>query len=364
LFLFYYKKGKEIGGIHMLLKIKLDESSPHKKKLKKNHFEISKITYKSLGLVENALEEFLQENIDVLTQEEDYELKIIGKQVRNNANKRTDLVGIDSNGNVVVIEIKRDEDDMKVRRDNFESQAIRYAASFAKINSVEEIVEKVYANYLIKCENVKEDEAVEVGITQIVDFLERHGTFQNFNADQRILLVASSFDPSVLSASAWLLTKGLDITCFEIAPQLIEGESENDYLLEIKKLLPLGSDDDYFSEIITNDNKRPTTRKQSNGTRKSFPKLIHMIEVGLVSEGDEIYYKNKEIESKATIYGGNNIEYNVKIISLNAWSKQFVASGKVNGYDYAIVKDKDKSLSEIRAEGYDLFEGMGFDPIT
>ncbi|MCM2535195.1 hypothetical protein NDK43_26145 [Neobacillus pocheonensis] len=347
----------------MLIKVKIDESSLNQKKLKKNTYEISKITYKSIGLVENALEEFLQDNIDVLTQEEDYELNIIGKQVRNNSNKRTDLVGIDSNGNVVVIEIKRDEEDMKTRRDNFESQAIRYAASFAKINSVEEIVEKVYANYLVQHENVKDEVAVEIGINNIMNFLEKHGTFHNFNADQRIILIASSFDPSVLSASAWLLTKGLDISCFEIAPQLIEGENGNDYLLEIKKLLPLGSEDDYFSEIITNENKRPTTRKQSNWTRKTFPKLTNIIEVGLVSEGEDIYFKNKETESSATIYSGNDVEFNGKIISLNAWAKQFAPSGKVNAYDYTIVKEKHKTLSEIRAEGYKLFEGMGFDSI-
>ncbi|MDN3015791.1 hypothetical protein PH210_06170 [Paenibacillus sp. BSR1-1] len=191
----------------MLVKIQLDGTLPNKKRMKKNTHEISRITYRSLGLVESALEEFLQEHIEVLTQQEDYELKIIGKQVRNNANKRTDLVGIDSNGNIVVIEIKRDEEDMRARKDNFESQAIRYAASFAKINSVEEIVEKVYSDYLVQHEGVQREEAVEAGIANILAFLNEHEAFDDFNADQRIILVASRFDPSVLSASAWLLTK-------------------------------------------------------------------------------------------------------------------------------------------------------------
>ncbi|MEH7415032.1 hypothetical protein V7266_07070 [Neobacillus drentensis] len=272
-------------------------------------------------------------------------------------------VGIDSNGNVVVIEIKRDEEDMKTRKDNFESQAIRYAASFAKINSVEEIVNKVYADYLIQNENIKAENAVEVGIAKILAFLHEHEAFDNFNADQRIILVASSFDPSVLSASAWLLTKGLDISCFEIAPQLIESENGDEYLLEIKKLLPLGTDEDYFSEILTNENKRPTARRNSSWTRKRFPKLINMLEVGLVSEGDEIFFKNKESESLARIHSGNNVEFNGKIITLNVWAKQFPQSGKVNAYEYGVVKEKNKTLAEIRAEGYELFEGMGFDPI-
>ncbi|MFF2291130.1 hypothetical protein [Peribacillus butanolivorans] len=346
----------------MLIQIKVEENASSKMKIKKNECEIAKVTYKSLGLVENALEEFLQENIELLTQEEDYELKIIGKQVKNNSNKRTDLVGLDSNGNVVIIEIKRDEDDMKIRRDNFESQAIRYAASFAKINSIEELVEKVHADYLIRYMGVEEEKAVEQGITDIYTFLKVHGTFNDFNADQRIILVASSYEPSVLSASAWLLTKGVDISCFEIAPQLIERETGIEYLLEIKKLLPLGSDDDYFSEIIKSENKRPTTRnRKSGGSRMKFPKLSHMVEVGLVSEGDDCFYRNKEEESRAKIYGGNNVEFNGKIISLNEWASQF--GGKINAYEYCIVKEKNKTLAELREENNELFYGMGFDSI-
>ncbi|MDN3015790.1 hypothetical protein PH210_06165 [Paenibacillus sp. BSR1-1] len=82
-----------------------------------------------------------------------------------------------------------------------------------------------------------------------------------------------------------------------------------------------------------------------------------------MSEGDQIYFRNKEETSLPNIQIGNNVEFNGKIISLNAWAKQFAPSGKVNAYDYAIVKEKNKTLSEIRAEGYKLFEGMGFDPI-
>ncbi|APH04163.1 hypothetical protein [Bacillus weihaiensis] len=346
----------------MLVKIKLEENM-EARKMKKNEYDISKVTYKSLGLIENALEEFLQENIEVLTQEEDYDLMVIGKQVRNNNNKRTDLVALDSNGNVVVIEIKRDEEDMRMRKDNFESQAIRYAASFTKITSVEGLVEKVYADYLVRYEHITRESAIETGISRILQFLTKYDSFDNFNADQRIILVASSFDTNVLSASAWLLSKSVDISCFEIAPQVIEGEGGTEYLLEIKKLLPLGSDEDYFTEIISSEQKRPSARKQSKGTRKTFPKLTHMLEVGIVADGDEIFFKNREDESQAFLHKGNNVEFQGKIISLNAWAKQFAASGKVNAYDYAIVKEQKQTLSELRLKHYDLFDGMGFDPI-
>lgn len=348
----------------MLVKIKLEDEQNQGKKMKKNTHEIAKVTYKSLGLKEHALEEFLQENISILTEDEDYEMMVIGKQVINNTNKRTDLVALDSNGNIVIIEIKRDEEDMKQRKDNFESQAIRYASSFTTISSIEMIVEKVYAKYLARYEHIPEAEAAAVGVKRIEDFLEKNQAINQFNADQRIMLVASSFDPNVLSVSAWLLAKGVDISCVEISPQKIEGDETAEYLLEVKKILPLGSDNDYYTDILSPDKKGKTASRKSGGTRKTFPKLTHMIEAGIVSEGDEIFFRGKEMDSKATIHKENLVEFNGKIISLNTWAKQFPASGKVNAYEYAIVTTQNKTLAEIRAAHYHVFDGMGFDEIN
>ena len=92
-----------------------------------NETEIEERTFKSLGLKELDIEEFLKNHAEEVFEEEN--LFIVGQQVKNTSKGKTDLVAIDENGNIVLIEIKRDLDDIRRRREKFEYQAIRYAAS-------------------------------------------------------------------------------------------------------------------------------------------------------------------------------------------------------------------------------------------
>jgi len=75
---------------------------------------IDPITFSELDMTENDMEEILRTNIDIICNE-DESLLIVGRQVRSAANGRSDLTAIDNNGNIVVIEIKRDKDDIKNR---------------------------------------------------------------------------------------------------------------------------------------------------------------------------------------------------------------------------------------------------------
>ena len=68
-----------------------------------------------------------------------------GQQVKNEKYSRSDLTAIDNDGGIVLIEVKRDRKDIEGRKEAFEFQAIRYAASYATIGSPNELVEKVYA---------------------------------------------------------------------------------------------------------------------------------------------------------------------------------------------------------------------------
>ncbi|WP_218017830.1 hypothetical protein [Alkalicoccus saliphilus] len=52
-----------------------------------------------------------------------------------NSRERSDLTAVDANGNIVLIEIKRDRQDIAQRKEPFEFQAARYAASYATIKT-------------------------------------------------------------------------------------------------------------------------------------------------------------------------------------------------------------------------------------
>ncbi|WP_121609146.1 hypothetical protein [Mesobacillus foraminis] len=331
----------------MLVNVKIKPQN-NKNKMSRSTFDISKVTYKSIGLDENALEEFLQDNIDILTEEEDYELMVIGKQVWNNGHKRMDLVALDSNGNIVVIEVKRDIHDMKIRSDNFESQAIRYASSLAKIQDIESLVVQVYARFLVRHEGIEEEEAFDLGISTIKGFLDHYGSIQTFNQDQRIILVSSSFDINVLSSSAWLLSKGVDITCIEVTPHAIGSEEGREYLLEVKRILPLSSEEDYYTEILTHNNKR-LGGVSKEGKRSNLPSLSEMILAGVVHVGDEIYFKNKDEGTTAILLGNNDVEFNGDVMTLNQWAST-VNYKKANGYYYGMVRRLGRSLSDLRDE--------------
>ena len=70
------------------------------------------VTFSELNLTENDIEEILRNSIDMICDEEESML-IVGKQVRNVMNGRSDLTAVDNNGDIVLIEIKRDLKEIK-----------------------------------------------------------------------------------------------------------------------------------------------------------------------------------------------------------------------------------------------------------
>jgi len=103
----------------------------------------------------------------------------------------------------------------------FESQAIKYAASYAKIKTSDELVDKIFTSYIEKYKNEFELGnliAYEKATRILNDFLEKNNAVKTFNSKQRIILIASSFDNQTLSAVAWLIANNVDIGCFELSP--------------------------------------------------------------------------------------------------------------------------------------------------
>lgn len=103
--------------------------------------KIEAVTFSDLGMLENDIEEILRCSVDMLCDDEDSML-IVGRQVKNDKLGRSDLTAVDNNGNIVLIEIKRDRKDIESRKEAFEFQAIRYAASYATIESPDDLVKK------------------------------------------------------------------------------------------------------------------------------------------------------------------------------------------------------------------------------
>lgn len=306
---------------------------------------IEPVTFSELNMTENDIEEVLRNSIDMICDEEESML-IVGRQVRNEKNGRSDLTAVDNNGDIVLIEIKRDRKDIEYRKEAFEFQAIRYAASYATIDKTDDLVKKVYAPYIEKYRSefeLGELTSFELGIRKLNEFLQVNDAQKNFNEKQRIILVASDFDEQTLSAVAWLNSNNVDMSCYRLTPYKLN----EDIFFYVEKLLPVTNYDDYYVNLM--DKSAVTTvTGDKKITRRSLPKIDLMLEWGVVKEGDIIVAKGREDEGR--LLSNGNVMVNGEEKSMQAWLKEVYGWSSVQTYVFAVHKETGKTLSQIREE--------------
>ncbi|AFZ09398.1 hypothetical protein Osc7112_5140 [Oscillatoria nigro-viridis PCC 7112] len=320
--------------------------------------EIKVRNFKDLNLQERHIEEFLRKNINLLFGD-DQTLLVVGQQVRNASNGISDLTAIDADGNIVLIEIKRDEQDIKARKEPFESQAIRYAASYAKISTPESLVELVYSSYI----DIHKDEYELGDLTpsekarrELNKFLSSNDALKTFNKKQRIILIASSFDEQTLSAVAWLIANGVDAICLKITPVFI-GEQG---FLRIEKLLPPPQLDDFYVGLAGECStiKEEIISTDSGFNRTWLPRMDQLFEWELIKAGDSIEIKYFE-SSEAIIVDPTFVVFNGEEISYNNWGKKVTGWSSISIYEWAVLSSTNRTLHELRKEKMAELEAKG-----
>ncbi len=311
--------------------------------------KIEETTFKELGMKESHVEELLRQNVEMLCDDEDSML-IVGQQVTNESAGRSDLTAIDNEGNVVLIEIKRDKKDIEHRREAFEFQAIRYAASFATLHTVEEFIQEVYAPYVENHKNEFKDcnthTSVEIAQRELSNFFNGNDlSIEDFNKKQRIILVASDFDDQTLSAVAWLNSNSVDISCYQI--QL--NKSNDKVFINMKRVLPVDDYNDYLVNI-TKPASFIQKKKVSKITRKILPKIDTLIEWGIVSAGD-ILIANTPEKNEVILQKDGNVKTETNdILTIQQWLKKITGWSAVETYKFTIDKKTGKTLSKLREE--------------
>ncbi|NLB54696.1 MAG: hypothetical protein GX811_02835 [Lentisphaerae bacterium] len=320
--------------------------------------KIDPITFSELDLREENIEEMLRKNIDMLCDEEE-SLLVVGQQVQNASSGRSDLTAIDNNGNLVLIEIKRDLKDIVARKEAFEFQAIRYAASYGTILSVDHLVHKIYAPYIEKYKDEFDLSiltAHELASRKLIDFLEANEAESTFNQKQRIILVASAFDEQTLSAVAWMNNNGVDISCFKLVPYQLAALEET-ALIGVEKILPVPQVAEFYLNLL---DKRERSSVKSSIKRRVLPKIATMLEWGVVKPGDTIVAKDRENE--AQLQANGNVLVDGVEQSMQAWLKEIFGWSSIQTYVFAVHKETGKTLYEIREEymekGSDLSEEL------
>jgi hypothetical protein len=142
---------------------------------------------------EERIEKWITRDVGVL-QPDNSGLLVIGQQVVTDFGKEIDLLCIDSNGDIVIVELKRDKTPREVT-----SQALDYA-SWVKNLGVDKITD-IAENYLPKGKSFKDsfEDAFGVDFPEVI------------NEDHSINIVASEIDPSTERIIRYLSEKGVNI---------------------------------------------------------------------------------------------------------------------------------------------------------
>ena len=146
---------------------------------------------------ESVLEEWIESNPGGILK--DGLLLIIGRQVETDLSKWIDLLGVDREGNVVVVELKRD----RTPRDVI-AQALAYAAYAARLDVRE--LEGILRKY-------HDDELLSLADHHRKYF--NHAEAVAFNKDQRIVIVGQQVTPEIRQTAWFLGSKGFQVTCVE-----------------------------------------------------------------------------------------------------------------------------------------------------
>ncbi|MEH7384527.1 hypothetical protein V7147_03790 [Bacillus sp. JJ1521] len=311
----------------------------------KEAIPIEPTSFSELQMNEHDVEVLIKNNTNLIA--EDESMLIVGQQVRNSSNGICDLVGLNQNGDLVLIEIKRDRKDMEARKEAFEFQAIRYAAGFATVKDIDDLISKIYAPYLEKSKDTKRDPSLtiaEQANRNIVTFFQDNNiSIEDFNQRQQIILVASDFDEQTKSAVAWLNKNGVEMYCYKLIPYKINDE----LYIESQKILPLDHYEDYYVDLIDKSLTSKIKRKRSS-QRRNLPRIDSMLEWEVVKAGDILKAKNHD--STVVLLSNGNVDVGGVEKSIQQWLREVTGWSSVETYAFTEHVEKGKTLSELRRE--------------
>jgi hypothetical protein len=177
---------------------------------------------------------------------------------------RLDVLGIDSDGRIVVAELKRDR-----APDTVEMQAIKYAAMASRFTE-ESLVEQ-YARFLSRAGTPVDDETAR---QQLLDHA------GELDPDQlrrpRLVLVAGAFPPIVTSTVVWLTEMGLDITLQRVQAYRVFSDQT---VVSVSQLFPVPDVEEFTvspqrAEVKAVEERRRRGREQSTVVRLVASKSI------------------------------------------------------------------------------------------
>lgn len=199
-------------------------------------------SFSDRGLKErDDLQRLLCANISVIADD----LIVVAEEFTewDESRRRIDLLAVDRNGNLVVVELKRDNEGA-----HMELQAIRYAAMVSSMTF--DRVVQVFQRHLDGGGPGQNAEAV---LLEFFGWDEPRE--EEFGRDVRIMLVSAGFSKELTTAVLWLNERDLDIRCVRIKPYLLESQ----IVVDVQQVVPLPEAEEYQVRV----REKATSRRES-----------------------------------------------------------------------------------------------------
>ena len=281
-------------------------------KLTKDGFvKIDATTFIDEGIKETSdIQNALKKQIDVI----DPNILIISEEFAewDGSKKRIDLLGINNNGEIIIIELKRTE-----TGDHMDLQAVRYAAMISILtfsNAVD-----IYKKYLLK---INSDLNAE---DELNDFIGDNKS--NFASDVKIILVSSNFSKELTTSVMWLNDRDLNISCYRFAPYKLDSE----ILIDVQRIIPIPEAESYQIKVKQQKEEKREILQNS----RDYTKYTYNNESGL---------SKRELVLKLWLhYKSNNIE-----VTIDKFQKDFKDLGSKLFVEKEIaVKQQQKCKNNI-----------------
>jgi len=309
----------------------------------------SDLPFREGSALERDLEELIANNVNLIEQDEEETMLVIGRQIRTGTGRVMDLVAIDNTGALTLIEVKRDMHDVRSRVDHAEIQSVRYAASLAALRTTDELVIHLFAPYIRKFVDTSK---VDMGSRtpeewarkKLTDFLNNNQVPSNrVNHTQNIVLIGGSFDEDTKSAAAWMAANELPIRVIEVRPCQVGSE----YCLDVQQVIPVPEYQDFYTDINRQPRSKSLSKSGPVGARRKRLGRADLFEAGYLRRGDEIFV-SLDPEKRATVLDRKYCEFDGEKLTYLQWARQITGWSSVNIFQVMVLVSTGETFGTLR----------------
>ncbi|WP_160135343.1 endonuclease NucS [Halococcus salsus] len=296
------------------------------------------------------------------------ELLIVTSEFQNfvHTRERLDVLALDPAGKLVVVELKRDKAD-----ETTDLQAIKYASYCATLTA-QDVQEEYRKFHRKRTDSPMPPEDVGDRFISFLDEPDEPFTIDEegwaeFELDDRprILLAAGEFGREITAPVIWLTREfGMEITCIRVDAY----EHQDRVLLNSRQIIPTPEVEEYLTRRQEKERRQSETRRGRT--------INALLDSGALESGQQVVYNPDQVPKsidreydplnefwQAEVTGNtgqsNNVRWlhNGKTYSFTGLTKELLnelidrdRGLALNGYNYWIQPDYDRTLADLRDE--------------